>query len=225
MSHNTSIATPSLGLPRRVARKLLRGAWGRKARHVLDVGCGNGLLVAYLQRRGCLAAGIDESAATQGATSAASIIHRGSIAGGFPFKPQSFDLVLVRSSRIYAGDLNTPEAFTATANLLSSLKPRRRAIFLEPATVEPGRGTDETRSAALQSHLGCFPGEVDVRDYHDGAGRFFSLEWLLGHYRDFALTLVVYTAPRTVLSRLKLHQQAREAVLRLQSQSAATRAA
>jgi SAM-dependent methyltransferase len=225
MSQAKPTATASLGLPRRVARKLLRGAWGRKARHVLDVGCGNGRLVAYLQRRGCLAAGIDESAATQGATSAASIIHRGNIAGGFPFKSQSFDLILVRSSRIYAGDLNTPEAFTATANLLSSLKPRRRAIFLEPATVEPGRGPDTARLAALQAHLACFPGDVDVRDYHDGVGRFLSLEWLLGRYRDFALTLVIYTSPRTVLSRLKLHQQAREAVLRLQSQPTATRAA
>ena len=225
MSHATMPASTSLGLPRRVARKLLRGAWGRKARHVLDVGCGNGQLVAYLQQRGCLAAGIDESAAKQGTTAAASIIHRGSIAGGFPFKPQSFDLVLVRSSRIYSGDLTTPEAFTATANLLSSLKPRRRAIFLEPVAVEPGHGPDETRIAALHSHLANFPGDVDVRDYHDGVGRFLSLEWLLGRYRDFTLTLVVYTAPRTVLSRLKLHQQARDAVLRLQSQPAATRAA
>jgi SAM-dependent methyltransferase len=225
MSQANTTASVSLGLPRRVARKLLRGAWGRKARHVLDVGCGNGQLVAYLQRRGCLAAGIDENAATQGATSATSIIHRGSVAGGFPFKPQSFDLILVRTSRIYAGDLNTPEAFTATANLLSSLKPRRRAIFLEPATVEHGRGPDAARLAALQEHLGCFPGDVSVRDYHDGVGRFLSLEWLLGRYRDFALTLVVYTSPRTVLSRLKLHQQAREAVLRLEAGAAVTRAA
>jgi SAM-dependent methyltransferase len=225
MSQANPTSSASLGLPRRVARKLLRGAWGRKARHVLDVGCGNGQLVAYLQGRGCLAAGIDESAATQGMTSAASIIHRGSIAGGFPFKPQSFDLILVRTSRIYAGDLNAPEAFTATANLLSSLKPRRRAIFLEPATIESGRGPERARLSALQTHLGSFPGDVDVREYHDGIGRFLSLEWLLGRYRVFALTLVVYTSPRTVLSRLKLHQQAREAVLRLQSQAAATRAA
>jgi SAM-dependent methyltransferase len=225
MSHSTSTASASLGLPRRVARKLLRGAWGRKARHVLDVGCGNGLLVAYLQGRGCVAAGIDDGAPASNAASAASIIHRGSIAGGFPFKPQSLDLVLVRSSRTYAGDLNTPEAFTATANLLSSLKPRRRAIFLEPATVESGRGPDTARIAALQTHLGCFPGDVDVRDYQDGVGRFLSLEWLLGRNRDFALALIVYTAPRTVLSRLKLHQQARETVLRLQSLPAATRAA
>jgi SAM-dependent methyltransferase len=217
--------TASLGLPRRVARKLLRSAWGRKARHVLDVGCGNGQLVAYLQRCGCLAAGIDENAATQGATSAASIIHRGSIAGGFPFKPQSFDLILVRSSGIYAGDLNTPEAFTATANLLSSLKPRRRAIFLEPSVVESGRGPGAARLAALQAHLGCFPGDIDVRDHHDGVERFFSLEWLLGRYRDVALSLVIHTAPRNMLSRLKLHQQAREAVLRLQAQPAGTRAA
>jgi SAM-dependent methyltransferase len=192
---------------------------------VLDVGCGNGQLVAYLQRRGCLAAGVDERAATQGTTSAASIIHRGSIAGGFPFKPQSFDLILVRSSGIYAGDVNTPEAFTATANLLSSLKPRRRAIFLEPAVVETGRGPDAARLAALRAHLGCFPGDIDVRDYRDGVARFLSLEWLLGRYRDVALSLVIHTAPRNMLSRLKLHQQAREAVLRLQSQSATIRAA
>lgn len=225
MSDNRPATSTSLGIPRRVVRKLLRGAWGRKARHVLDVGCGNGQLVGYLQQRGCLAAGIDDGATTPHAPSAASIIHRGSIAGGFPFKPQSFDLLVIRSSRIYAGDLNTPEALTATANLLSSLKPRRRAIFLEPAALEPGLQPDAARLAALEAHLGCFPGEVDVRDYHDGVGRFLSLEWLLGRYRDFALSLVVYTAPRNVLSRLKLHQQAREVALRLQAAAAVTRAA
>lgn len=225
MGRTEQVGNAGRGLPRRVVRKLLRGRWGRKARHVLEAGCGDGELVAWLQERGCHAAGIDDRSLPDARRYAAPIVHRGSIAGGFPFKPQSFDLVLVRTSALYAGDLNTPEALTATANLLSSLKPRRRAIFLEPARVDAGLAPDEARIVALQAHLASFPGDVDVRHYHDGVGRFFSLEWLLGRYRDFSLTLVVYTAPRTAVSRLKLHQHAREAVLRLQAGNTVTRAA
>ena len=213
---------PSLPLPRRVARKLVRGGLIHRVNHVLEVGCGDGELLFFWGRRKPGAAGIDDRPETAGLPSAADGITRGSVAGKFPFAPHSLDRIIVTGSSTYAADLTAPEAYIATANLLSALKPRRRVIFLEPGV--PGGRPEEARLRTIEEHLENFPGTIVTRSYHDGMERFLSLEWLIGRKRQVDLMLVTFAVPRKPISRLEWHQHAREAVMARQT-PAATRAA
>ena len=202
----------ALPLPRRVIRKLVRGSLLRRTRTILDVGCEDGYLVASLQSRGKRAAGIDDRAGLPTPLPNVAEIHQRSIAGGFPFPQHHFDLLLIRQAKVYSGDLTAPESFIATANLLSSLKPRRRAVVLLQPGDDPAHG--DSRIAAWRTHLAHFAGEISVAPYVDGKERYLSLEWLLGRNRDVNLTLLTILAPRKAVSRLEWHQQARQAVLR-----------
>jgi SAM-dependent methyltransferase len=200
----------ALPLPKRVVRKLLRNGLFR-ARRVLDVGCEDGRLVRFLQAQGRQAAGIDDRAGVDPLLSGVTDVHHGSLAGGFPFAPHHFDAILVRGSRTYSGDLTNPEASIATANLLSSLRPRRRALFL--ATELAGDESRDRWIEGLQTHLAPFPGTVEVARYEDGWEKWLSLEWLIGRHREIDLTLVTFTAARKPVSRLEWHQLARQAVM------------
>jgi SAM-dependent methyltransferase len=209
---SAAMRSSALPLPRRVIRKLVRGSLLRRTRTILDVGCEDGRLVASLQSRGKRAAGIDDRGGLPAVLPNVAEIHQRSIAGGFPFPQHYFDLILIRHAKVYSGDLTAPESFIATANLLSSLKPRRRAVVL----LQPGDDPTyvDSRIAAWRTHLAHFAGEVTVAPYVDGRERYLSLEWLLGRNRDINLTLLTVVAPRNAVSRLEWHQQARQAVLR-----------
>jgi hypothetical protein len=214
----TATHTPALPLPRRVIRKLVRGSVLRRTRAILDVGCDDGRLVATLQSRGKQAAGIDDRPGLSTPLPNVENIHHRSIAGGFPFAQHHFDLILLRDARVYTGDLTEAESFIATANLLSSLKPRRRAQILLPGD-EPEALAARTRD--WQAHLSHFKCEVSVAPYVDGRERYLSLEWLLGRNRDVQLTLLTAVTPGKPVSRLEWHQQARQAVMRRPAERAA----
>jgi SAM-dependent methyltransferase len=200
----------ALPLPRRVIRKLLRtGVFS--ARRILEVGCEDGRLVRHLQAQGRQAAGIDDRPGVDPLITGLADTHHRSLAGGFPFAPHHFDAIVIRGSKIYSGDLLNPEASIATANLLSSLAPRRRAIFL--ATHLAGDSPLDTWIDSLHAHLAPFPGAVEVSQYVDGWEKWLSLEWLIGRHRHIDLTLVTFTAARKPVSRLEWHQLARQAVM------------
>ena len=200
----------SLPLPKRVIRKLLRNGMFR-ARRVLEVGCEDGRLVRFLQAQGRKAAGIDDRSGLSPLIAGLADTHHRSLAGGFPFAPHHFDAILVRGSRIYSGDLLNPEASIATANLLSSLAPRRRAIFVAPQLA--GEMPVDTWISSLEAHLAPFPGSVSISRYEDGWEKWLSLEWLIGRNRNVDLTLVTFTAERKAVSRLEWHQIARKCVM------------
>jgi SAM-dependent methyltransferase len=199
----------TLPLPKRVIRKLLRNGVFR-ARRVLEVGCENGRVVRFLQAAGRKAAGIDDRSGFDPLLANLTDTHHRSLAGGFPFAPHHFDAILIRGSRIYSGDLNNPEASIATANVLSSLAPRRRAISWPHLA---GETPLADWIASLQAHLAPFPGTVDVSRYEDGWEKWLSLEWLIGRQRHVDLTLVTFTAARKPVSRLEWHQIARQTVM------------
>lgn len=200
----------TLPFPKRVIRKLLRGGLFR-ARRVLEVGCEEGRLVRLLQAGGRQAAGIDDRTGIEPALAHVPDVHQRSLAGGFPFPQHHFDAILIHGSRIYSGDLTNPEASIATANVLSALAPRRRAIFV--ATRLAGDTPLDAWITGLQAHLAPFPGTVNVSQYADGWEKWLSLEWLIGRNRNVDLTLVTFTASRKAVSRLEWHQIARQTVL------------
>jgi len=208
----------ALPLPRRVIRKLLRAGLFR-ARRILDVGCEDGRLVRHLQAAGRQAAGIDDRSGLDPLIAGLADAHHRSLAGGFPFAPHHFDAILIRGARIYSGDLLNPEASIATANVLSSLAPRRKAVFLAPQLA--GDTPLSAWIAGLQAHLAPFPGTVEVSQYVDGWEKWLSLEWLIGRHRHIDLTLVTFTAARKLVSRLEWHQLARQAVMSRLRQAAA----
>lgn len=200
----------ALPLPRRVIRKLLRtGVFS--ARRILEVGCEDGRLVHLLQAQGRQAAGIDDRPGLDPLPAGLADTHHRSLAAGFPFAPHHFDAIVIRGSKVYSGDLLNPEASIATANVLSSLAPRRKAIFL--AQHLAGEMPLDAWIASLQAHLAPFPGAVEVSPYVDGWEKWLSLEWLIGRQRDVDLTLVTFTAARKSVSRLEWHQLARQAVM------------
>ncbi len=205
-------------LPRRVIRKLIRGSILQRTRTILDVGCNDGALVATLQSRGKQAAGIDDRTGLSPLPPDVSDVHHRSIAGGFPFAQHHFDLILLRDAKVYGGDLTAAESFIATANLLSSLKPRRRAHILLPGD-DPEALANVIRN--WERHLTHFTCEVTCAPYVDGRERYLSLEWLLGRNREIQLTLVTVVTPRKPVSRLEWHQQARQAVMRVPAERAA----
>lgn len=212
---------PALPLPRRVVRQLLRTGLFRRCRRVLDVGCGCGEIVAALNRWGVDAHGMDDRPADAPLVGDTARLSFGSFSGAFPHPPQHFDLVLVRDVRTYAGDLWSPEALIATANLMSSLRRKGRLVFVVPSDAD----SVEQRIARLQSHLAAFPGSCDVRLFEDGVGRFLDMEWLLGRHRTVNLCFVTFRVPREEVSRLKWHQHARAAVLKLRTAAPGERAA
>lgn len=207
MSDPGTLGSTEFHLPHRVLRKLLRGRWRRRARNVLIAAHHCTDLTLHLNRCGIDAVGIDDQSAGEPQSAK---IHFGSLAGGFPHGPHSFDLVLLGSCRALRGGLNGPEPLIAMANLLSSLRPRRRLVWLDPMRA----GQSKTGGVeSVVEKLSRFPGEVSLSAYHDGWERFLSLEWLLGRHRNVQLELLTVTVPGKPISRLEWHRQAREAAL------------
>ena len=212
MSAPGTFESTEFHLPHRVIRKLLRGRWRRRARNVLVAANHCTDMVHFLNRRGIDAVGIDDGQTTSDRE--AEKIHFGNIAGGFPFGPHGFDLVLVGNCRAFEHGLSGPEPFIAMANLLSSLRTRSRLVCLNPVVADGGAQDAEKETGRLEEGLSRFPGDVTVRDYHEGWRRFLSLEWLIGRHRDIQLQLTTLTVPRKPVSRLSWHQYARAASMR-----------
>lgn len=204
MSSAGTASSNEFQLPRRVVRKLLRRPWFRRARSVLIVANGCTDIVHRLHRSGVKAAGIDDDSGNQ---TAEPLVHFSSVAGGFPFPPHAFDLVLVGRCRAFENGLNGPEPLIAMANLLSALKTRSRLVWLR-TTSDSHPDEDD-----LTDGLPNFAGEITSCAYEDGWERFFSLEWLIGRHRDIELDLTTLTVPRKPVSRLAWHQLARDAAL------------
>ncbi len=137
---------------RAAARDLTRLLQADQQSRILDVGCGQGQLVAQLRQRGLLAFGLfDGPPPSQESRDGDDIpaIQPASLQNSIPFLAQSFDGVLLRHSDSYQHPLHSPEAFTATANLLACLKPGCSLLV-----------TARLPAAELQQHLGGFPGEL-----------------------------------------------------------------
>ncbi|MCA9077711.1 MAG: hypothetical protein KDA93_21980 [Planctomycetaceae bacterium] len=210
MSAAHSAAVPAA----RLVKDLTRRYRLTSASKLLDIG-GDGHFVDGLRTRGVTAFGLFDGAAPPRDPYAnqpaliempqrqPAVLHQ-----GIPFPAQSFECVLLRQTKTYDGSLASPEACTATANLLASLKPGGVLLWCVPVS------RDE-----LVSHLSAFPGQPQSVKLGTG-GIAGALLRTIGIGRNSGLPAVEYRLPKEPISRLEWHRIARQAVMSAQQPAA-----
>ncbi len=208
-----SIAADLLS-PSRLAKDFVRRYRLRGDARVLDIGSGDGEVVARLRSCGVNAFGLFDGSApprdpeadvtgqVESPAIQAAVLHQ-----SVPFPAQSFDAVLLRNSDVYCGALSSPEACTATANLLASLKPGQPLVYCGPVSQD-----------AIEAHFTTFPGAA--RRIMLGTG---GLGGLLRRFvgQQTEQPAIEFTIPAKPISRLEWHRLARQAVMAAQQQPAA----
>ncbi|MBX3438539.1 MAG: hypothetical protein KF861_13690 [Planctomycetaceae bacterium] len=198
----------------RFTKEVIRRYGLRGAAHVLVVGESPAELVSRLRSAGLMAFGLFDGHSTPrdpetraAQTDQAPEIQPAVLHQSVPFLAHSFDCVILGHSSVYGGPLKGPEACTATANLLASLKPGRPLIYHGPLPAD-----------AMTRHLSVFPGEA--RGVILGTGGIGGLfRRLLG--QNNGLPALQFTLPGDAISRLEWHRLARQAVMASQRQPAA----
>jgi SAM-dependent methyltransferase len=193
--------------PRRLATGIVRQLRLPRGSRVLHVGCGDGEVVNLLRRSRQEAFGLfDGPPQERDEQSEPPQIQPTLLHQSLPFAAQSFDVVLVQQSGDYDGSLATPEACTATANLLAALKPGGTLVYC-----------GEADFSRMKQHLAQFPGYGS----HLSLGARGVLYWMLrlcGLARP-GLPALKFTIGAERITRLEWHRIARKAVAHL-SQSA-----
>ncbi len=167
---------------------------------VLDIGSPQDQVVLQLRRQGITAFGLFDGSPTNQESDDIPALQPAILHAGIPFMAQSFDGILLRHSDIYLGPLRTPEACTATANLLACLKPHRSLIVLDRFPLD-----------ALQTHLSAFPGEARLISIGRG-GVLGALLRTVGLSRSRPMTALQFDIPEQAISRKAWHRLALQAV-------------
>lgn len=175
-------------LPRAVLRHLLLEHRIGLGSRVLDVGCGHGELVHYLDDLGMDAVGLDESS--------------DNVEAARRFEPRSdfqlvtapaeqsldhiadnqpLDLIVVRHLTSYDGNLFCPSSFHATARLLGHLRPGGWFTFLVHRARTRHADKRSHEVTCFARHLSSFPGTCRVSHFADGDLMTLATDWLLGH--------------------------------------------
>jgi len=210
MSAETT-ARPSLTLHRRfwaTAYARLRSAAPLR---ILEVGCGRGESLALLLKRKIEAFGFDLGAAAGQLLAPKNHFAFGSLSSAMSYPQHHFDLIVVRPTPSFRGELATAEHYVATANLLSCVKPLGRLMIVEPAEGRDGIAVAEWIDR-WQKHLHAFTAERVRGRYRDGLGWWLSLSFL-GKASPLDLETITLTVPEQPVSRLEWHRQARAAVM------------
>jgi SAM-dependent methyltransferase len=178
---------------------------------VLEVGCGRGESLALLLGRKIEAFGFDLGAAAGQLLAPKNHFAFGSLSSAMSYPQHHFDLVLVRPTPAFRGELATAEHYVATANLLSCVKPQGRLMI-----VEPTEGRDNLAAAEWverwEKHLAAFTVERARGRYTEGLGWYLSFAFL-GKASKLDLQTITLTVPDQAVSRLEWHRQARAAVM------------
>jgi len=171
-----SIPTPRAGLsPRPLVlppRLLLRVLTAQRlplGSRILVVGCGRGELISFLDEMSFDVDGVDDS--TEVVAASRQILPRFEIrfvrlSEALPIAEHEFDLVLVQDISAYHGNLLDFSCRKATANMLASLKPNGRLVFIR-RSVGGWEELPQHDERCWTRHLACFPGDVKVARYPD----------------------------------------------------------
>jgi SAM-dependent methyltransferase len=195
-------AVSSNPLPRAVLRHLLLAHHVGWRSRVLDVGCGRGELVHYLDDLGIDAAGLDESPDNidcakrleprsdfQLVTAPAeqSLEHIGN--------DEPLDLIVVRHLTTYDGNLFCASSFQATAKLMQHLRPGGWLVFLVHRDTGRSRDGAPHDVACFARHLSSFPGTCRVSHFADCGLATIANDWLHGHRHHGKFLVTSLRAP------------------------------
>ncbi len=211
-------AVSSVPLPRAVVRHLLFTHQIGLGSRVLDVGCGHGELVHFLDDLGMEAVGLDESPANvewaaeheprsdfQLVTTPAerSLEH---IANDEPL-----DLIVVRHLTSYDGNLFCPSSFQATAKMLQHLRPNGWFTFLVHRDTSRRVANASHEVSCFARHLSFFPGTCRVSHFADCELSTIASDWLHLHRHHGEFLVASLRVPHVELSAAEWQRLAHQA--------------
>ena len=189
-----SNAINGLKFPNRLLKQVLVGHGLRFGGRVLVAGCKHGELVAFLDGLAYQVDAIDDSSdviddVRQRFPQFNFQLTR--LDESFPVAKDEFDLVVVQDLSVYRQNLLDLRTRTATANLLSCLKPGGDLVFVrkQPAS---DRTVSEHGPQCWKRHLACFPGQLESVTHCESFFERSSWDWLFGareHGNYFTVTL------------------------------------
>lgn len=157
---------PDPGLPRRLLRYLFETGHVAIGSRVLDVGCGGGSLLRFLNELCLDATGLDESPQnieTARALAPELSLYCGRAQDPLPFAEHTFNLVLARDLSVYEGELFSYGALLSTARLLAAIRPGGHLLIVQqvpnPAPYAPSMHQD----VCFLRHLQMFTKEANCR--------------------------------------------------------------
>ena len=189
-----SNAVTGLRLPNRLMKQVLVGHGIRFGGRVLVAGCGQGELVSFLDGLAYQVKAIDDSSdviddARQNFPQFE--FQHAQLDESFPVANEEFDLIIVQDLSVYRNNLLDLRTRTATANLLSCLKPGGDLVFVRTADVSHGTHSGHVPHC-WKRHLACFPGQFESADYRESLFERTEWDWLFGdrlHVDYFTVTL------------------------------------
>ena len=183
-----------LEFPSRLLKHVLVGHGLRFGGRVLVAGCGHGELVPFLDGLAYQVNAIDDSSdviddVRQKFPQFDFQLAR--LDESFPITNDEFDLIMVQDLSVYRNNLLDLRTRTATANLLSCLKPGGDLVFLRKEEASD-RGVAGHCPHCWKRHLACFPGQFETVSYCESFFERAGWDWLFGareHRNYFTVTL------------------------------------
>jgi SAM-dependent methyltransferase len=189
-----SKAVAGLKYPSRLLKQLLVGHGIRFGGRVLVAGCGDGELVPFIDGLAYQVTAIDDSSDVID-----HMRHRfpqfnfqlTRLDESFPVASDEFDLIVVQDLSVYRNNLLELRTRTATANLLSCLKPGGDLVVVRKELALDGCDS-EHGPHCWKRHLACFPGQFETARYSESLFERVEWDWLFGareHHNYFTVTL------------------------------------
>jgi SAM-dependent methyltransferase len=183
-----------LELPTRLLKQVLIGHGLRLGGRVMVAGCGHGELVAFLDGIAYDVEAVDDSVdeiedARQHFPRFD--FHYARLDESVPAPQDDFDLILVQDLCVYRDNLMDLRTRSATANLLSCLKPGGDLVFVRKDKGVLGCGSGHN-ALCWKRHLACFPGQIEMAEYSESYFGKDGWDWIFGkrdHKSYFTVTL------------------------------------
>jgi SAM-dependent methyltransferase len=150
---------PEPGLPRRLLRYLFEAGHVGIGSRVLDVGCGGGSLLRFLNELCLDATGLDESPQnieTARALAPELDLYCGRAQDPLPFAEQTFNVVLARDLSVYEGELFSYGALLSTARLLAAIRPGGHLMIVHQVQNPAPMGATMHQDVCFVRHLQTF---------------------------------------------------------------------
>lgn len=164
---------PDPGLPRRLLRRIFEGCPIGVGSRVLDVGCGSGELLRFLDQLCLDASGMDDSKenilAARSISPALTFAY-GSASEPLPFPEHHFNIVLARDLSVHNVDLLGRISLCATARLLAAVRPGGSLCLIrrKPHAVHAARSHFRDHAdECFRRHLDTFASDVQLSHIGD----------------------------------------------------------